>query len=323
MNDKCPFFGLEDDPETAATFPTDRNRCYRLSKPKSVGLDQQSSYCLTPGYKTCPIFQQQPPKPLALSDLPKPSAVISNPFFLPVTVMLVAFLAMVSLFFYARSIWGDNFTVNLFVKELSNYSFTSPTHTPTHLPSATPTLALPSSTSTPTITLTPTITDTETPVPTVLAVTITDPPSSNKSASGSTHTTRTATLYPTATVCGRPPSGWISYTIRYGDTLNSIAVAYGTTIAQLQSANCMGSSITIYAGNSLYVPYAATQVAISTITSTSAPAPTKTRRPVPTNTPIPPTTKPPVPPPDTAVPPSDTPIPPPAPTDTTAPYPSI
>jgi LysM repeat protein len=39
-----------------------------------------------------------------------------------------------------------------------------------------------------------------------------------------------------------------------GETLYRIAVRYGTTIAQLQRANCMGSFITLRAGQSLWVP---------------------------------------------------------------------
>lgn len=64
---------------------------------------------------------------------------------------------------------------------------------------------------------------------------------------------------PTATEydCG-PPYGWVFYTVRYGDTLSSIARAFGTTVAALQKANCMGSSTFIRAGQQIHVPYHAT-----------------------------------------------------------------
>ena len=61
---------------------------------------------------------------------------------------------------------------------------------------------------------------------------------------------------PTVTVapCG-PPFGWVrSYVVRPGDTLFRIALAYNITYPQLQRANCMGSSTTIYTGQRLWVP---------------------------------------------------------------------
>lgn len=73
---------------------------------------------------------------------------------------------------------------------------------------------------------------------------------------------------PTATEyrCG-PPAGWVFYTIQSGDTLYSIATAFGTTVAALQQANCMGSSTDIRAGQQLYVPN------IPTVTPKISPTP--------------------------------------------------
>ncbi|HEX6035482.1 MAG TPA: LysM peptidoglycan-binding domain-containing protein [Anaerolineales bacterium] len=61
---------------------------------------------------------------------------------------------------------------------------------------------------------------------------------------------------PTVTVipCG-PPFGWVrNYIVQRGDTLFRIALAYNITYPQLQRANCMGSSTTIYTGQRLWVP---------------------------------------------------------------------
>jgi LysM repeat protein len=61
---------------------------------------------------------------------------------------------------------------------------------------------------------------------------------------------------PTVTVvpCG-PPFGWVrNYIVRPGDTLFRIALSYNITYPQLQRANCMGSSTTIYTGQRLWVP---------------------------------------------------------------------
>ena len=61
---------------------------------------------------------------------------------------------------------------------------------------------------------------------------------------------------PTVTVipCG-PPAGWVrNYIVQPGDTLFHIALLYNITYPQLQRANCMGSSTTIYTGQRLWVP---------------------------------------------------------------------
>lgn len=68
------------------------------------------------------------------------------------------------------------------------------------------------------------------------------------------------TLYvppvPTVTVvpCG-PPLGYVKrYIVQAGDSLYRIALSYGITYQQLQRANCMGTSTTIYTGQVLWVP---------------------------------------------------------------------
>jgi len=61
---------------------------------------------------------------------------------------------------------------------------------------------------------------------------------------------------PTVTVipCG-PPAGWVkTHVVQPGDNLFRIALSYGITYPQLQRANCMGSSTTIFAGQLLWVP---------------------------------------------------------------------
>ena len=104
---------------------------------------------------------------------------------------------------------------------------------------------------------------------------------------------------PTVTVvpCG-PPAGWVrAYVVQRGDTLFRIATAYGVTYPQLQRANCMGGSTTIYAGQRLWVPNvpprtvppAATTTIPDFSTETSAPV---TTEPPPTDTSAPPTSPP-------------------------------
>lgn len=95
--------------------------------------------------------------------------------------------------------------------------------------------------------------------------------------------TATNTRRPTATraavPCGRP-YGWVTYIVRSGDTLYSISLAFGVTVYDLQTANCLGSSTTIYTGQNLYVPNVATR----TPWRTNTPYPTRTPQPTATLT---------------------------------------
>jgi LysM repeat protein len=114
---------------------------------------------------------------------------------------------------------------------------------------------------------------------------------------------------PTVTVipCG-PPAGWIkAYTVKPGDNLYRISLLYRTTVAQLQRANCMGSSTIIYAGQKLYVPNVPTSTPGVTViptfntatpsltlppTATVAPTDSPSATTAPTNTDVPPTVTP-------------------------------
>jgi LysM repeat protein len=99
---------------------------------------------------------------------------------------------------------------------------------------------------------------------------------------------------PTVTVipCGAP-AGWVrTHIVQAGDNLYRIALSYGINYPQLQRANCMGSSVTIYTGQRLWVPNIATRTLVpgQTIipdfpTATWTPSPTFTATDAPTSTP--------------------------------------
>jgi LysM repeat protein len=111
--------------------------------------------------------------------------------------------------------------------------------------------------------------------------------------------------------CGAP-SGWVIYIVKPGDTLYNISQLYNITVAELQRANCLNTTI-IRVGQRLYIPPWAPHTATPTITltATGADSPTATAisTETPTNTPVPsdtPTTAPT----ETPTPvPSDTPVP--------------
>jgi LysM repeat protein len=98
---------------------------------------------------------------------------------------------------------------------------------------------------------------------------------------------------PTVTVipCG-PPAGYVKrHVVQLGDNLFRIALSYGITYPQLQRANCMGSSTTIYAGQLLWVPNIPTRTPVPGVTiiptfATNTPTPTPTPTFTPSNTPV-------------------------------------
>jgi len=101
----------------------------------------------------------------------------------------------------------------------------------------------------------------------------------------------TATLVP----CGAP-AGWVNYSVLLGDTLYKIGLSYRVSVAQLQIANCLGSSTYIQVGKIIKVPnvipstpiVAPTAVWTATATTPAPPAATLTDiAPQVTNTPLP------------------------------------
>lgn len=54
----CPYLGLKDDPATYSAYPSLRNHCHRVRKPRAVNLSHQRSRCASPRYKSCPVYQK-------------------------------------------------------------------------------------------------------------------------------------------------------------------------------------------------------------------------------------------------------------------------
>jgi LysM repeat protein len=91
---------------------------------------------------------------------------------------------------------------------------------------------------------------------------------------------------PVVIACG-PPRGWArNHVVQPGDNLYRIALSYGTTYPQLQRANCMGSSTTIYSGQRLWVPNIPTRTPVPGVTVIPD-VPTATPTPTPTATTVP------------------------------------
>lgn len=114
---------------------------------------------------------------------------------------------------------------------------------------------------------------------------------------------------PTQPKCG-PPAGWITYIVRPGDMLYSIALHYWVMVLQLMFANCLNGTI-IYSRQKLYVPNVLTIMpsTMLMVISTIMPSLTNTLE-ITTKVAMTKVTDMPVLPTDTLVPPTDMPVPP-------------
>lgn len=102
--------------------------------------------------------------------------------------------------------------------------------------------------------------------------------------------------------CGAP-AGWVQYVVQPGDNLYRISQLFRVTVSQLQQANCLGYSTTIYVGQRLWVPNVATStspatpidIIFDTVTPVATDTLPPTSTPPPTNTPteVPPSATPP------------------------------
>jgi LysM repeat protein len=99
-----------------------------------------------------------------------------------------------------------------------------------------------------------------------------------------TKTNPSSTSTPVAPTCG-PPTGWVQYTVVSGDNLYRLGIAFGVSVADLQWANCMGSSTIIRVGSKLWVPNRQTNTPVLTNTNTPTKTPTPTPSPTYTSSP--------------------------------------
>jgi LysM repeat protein len=75
------------------------------------------------------------------------------------------------------------------------------------------------------------------------------------------------------------PDGDVIHKVQYGQSLWSIAIAYGTTIRNIQALNNLGEDLVVYQGQDLLVLKAATQPAPSISEITATPLFTETTAP--------------------------------------------
>jgi LysM repeat protein len=226
MRRTCPFLGVLDDPETSLAFPSEMNYCHNATPPAAPKFDYQSTHCLVFAHLSCPVYKSGEktslPAELSLNGHGSEARISLRgnwPLKALGGVLLAALIFFIGWFGVAglSRVGSENGAAKT-QSGLPALPLFSPQPTRTIAPSRTATLAA-SPTSTPTPTL-------------MAALTTPEPPGK---------------------VCGRP-SNWVTYIIRAGDTLSRLSLAYGVSVAQLQNANCMGTSTVLHTGRVFYVP---------------------------------------------------------------------
>lgn len=340
----CPHLGIVDDPATTFAFATPANHCFSNQKPDTIEIHHQQSYCLTNRYTACPLYQQalsaaagstpvqeeqalfvalsrlrkSLAAPIAGMTLPRSRTLMSALVGLLLVALLYIGLDRLDLLSSLGGRGNDDSTQQpvaeapasgqpLVILDDPATETPSPTAisaTPTAFHTATPTAAtitaLEETAPSPT---------TEIPTPTHTAIASATPTQATSESESPSPTATTTMPAVTATRCG-PPSGWVTYIVQRGENLYRIGLRYNLGVSAMMEANCL-STASVYAGQTLYVPFR---------TPINNPSPTPIV-PAPSDDPPPPpeptaTNEPPSPPPE------DTPPPPPPPTETPPPPPT-
>jgi LysM repeat protein len=92
------------------------------------------------------------------------------------------------------------------------------------------------------------------PTPTAMPVASPEPTASPSSVPTGSPTVPPPPPTSTPVPCG-PLPGWVIYVVQSGDSLFRLALKTGTTVAQVQRANCLGNTTGIHAGQALYLPF--------------------------------------------------------------------
>jgi LysM repeat protein len=242
----CPYLGLSQDPQTTLAFPSASNLCYHAKPLASPNLQYQRSFCLAGRQHTlCPVFTRSEiaPLPPEISGSPAGKLIPGKPVN-PRLLLWILLACMVLVLCIFGGVWLFNGQHGI-IAALSGKPG-SATPTSGGLPLATATFSITNIAITPNAELTL--------VPDTLT------PSATTSATATPTTSQTPTLkgltplpVNTQAPCGSPNT-WVVYIVKPGDSLYHISQIYRVTVADLQRANCLGSSSTLHTGQILYVP---------------------------------------------------------------------
>lgn len=247
----CPYLGSRIDPDTAFSYATPENLCFRAEPVSSIELSHQERFCLDKTYTHCPIFLfykrdaaegiARTPTGITQPDLPARYFKYQKPL-----MVILAILALFVVFFlgwnaYMQRAPGRQTEQAVIANAKTQLALTGLVGVE--------------------MTLTPGV-----------AV-------SNQSPVKRTVTpVKKPARLNSPTVCV-PPPGWVQITLQPGDTLSSLSETYQTSTDLLRQANCLGqvdtlvdkASFYVQAQNPTYTAMPTSPIATSTNTPISTP----------------------------------------------------
>ncbi|HUZ02107.1 MAG TPA: LysM peptidoglycan-binding domain-containing protein [Thermomicrobiaceae bacterium] len=252
----CPLLQLQ----------AEGSRCDARTPARKVGADYQARYCLTSSYPACRHFQatRRPSEEMWMRSRRRFVSIVT-------AVAILAFVAGVGFSGATAQLAHDlaaalgsapavasnarrPTAVSTEPRPAAVVTGTATSMTLPDLTMATPSAVGQFGAATPEAVAALAATPTSTPVvPTPTPTPIPLPSPTPAAAAVSTATPApSSTAAPTPTAAG--VSGPAVYTVGAGDTLGGVAARYGTTVALLQAANALGTSVGIQPGQQLFVP---------------------------------------------------------------------
>jgi hypothetical protein len=274
----CPYLGLRNDVTSRYGYPNTRNYCHRVNPTQPVALDHQSSICLggSQAYQNCPVnnddWQGALPVELA-AEQPVDSSRPRWHYFAMGGVVLVILLGIVLMVFNPFrpvaqvSGIGVMTSTRLIFDQVSPTAEIQASATEKAVVAAASSTAKPLPTGTSTVTATPTATKvpstaTNTQSPTVTptntaTATKTATPQSPTKTSAPTKTPKPTSLTPTIGPGLETPFGpqgtYIIHKFGDGETLDSVADKYQTTVDVIRAINEPKNGSGIWGGTPLVI----------------------------------------------------------------------
>lgn len=87
----CPYLGLQADPETQVSFPSQSNFCHHLKTPGPVGLEYQRTFCQSALHARCLVFPQgrHTRLPIEAQVIAAERKIIRRPWVMAVALVLI------------------------------------------------------------------------------------------------------------------------------------------------------------------------------------------------------------------------------------------
>jgi LysM repeat protein len=232
----CPLLGLAADGRTVVDGVDPGHRCHAEIPSQPLQRQQQARVCLTPGYERCERYLQHAARTGGIRPRPVPIAdgLVSTRLLLTPEPAWRGIAGRTRRARTGRAI-GLAAGALLVVAGGAAVASTLGDATEPDAETVGLTSATPSPTAAPTTRPTPSPTEAPTPEPTA-------PP--------------TPTLPPTTPAPTPPPTPAPvrTYVVQEGDTLSTIAAAFGTTVAAIQEANGISDPNQIVIGQTLVIP---------------------------------------------------------------------